>query len=428
MGISFGTEDPMDKGYTAACIAVGSELLGDDRVDTNSLTVARALAGHGVPVVEKRVIGDSVERLAEAIRELLDRVDVLVVTGGLGPTRDDITREAAAAALGRELEYNPEVEDWVRSRYDDLGRPMPELCRKMAYVVRGAAVLPNPRGAAPGQLISIRNRLLVLFPGVPWEMEAMLNNELLPEVAARSPGIRVHERIVLLGGVFESAVEERLEAFYERFGREDLTVLASCGVVRLALRVAGADTAAQKRLSDMESELRKALGAEVAGVDVCGLEEVVLTRLRASCQTLAAAESCTGGMLAARITDVPGASDAFLGGVVTYSNEAKENFVDVPHRLLVERGAVSEPVARAMAEGVRARFQSDWGVAITGIAGPSGGTEGKPVGLVHWAVAGSAGTVTEHRIFPGDRGAVRSWSVNSVLDLLRRQMDVVNPT
>ena len=417
----------MNRGFSAACIAVGSELLGDDRVDTNSLRIARALARYGVPVLEKRVIGDSVDRLSESIGELLDRVDVLVVTGGLGPTRDDVTREAAADALGRELVHNPEVEDWVRSRYEDLGRPMPELCRKMADVIRGASVLKNPRGAAPGQMISTRNHLLVLLPGVPWEMEVMFEREVLPEVSTRSPGLCVRQRTVLLGGVFESAVEERLELFYQRFGREHISVLASCGVVRLVLSLAGSDNAVEMRLSEMESVLRETLGTDVAGVDVGGLEHAVLSRLSAASQTLAAAESCTGGLLAARITDVPGASDVFLGGVVTYSNQAKEDFVDVPRAMLVEHGAVSEPVARAMAAGVRARFGSDWGVGITGIAGPSGGTEDKPVGLVHWAVAGPTDTVSEHRVFPGDRAAIRTWTVNLSLDLLRRRMDLVAP-
>lgn len=365
-------------------------------------------------------------RLSESIGELLDRVDLLVVTGGLGPTRDDVTREAAADALGRELIHNPEVEDWVRSRYEDLGRPMPELCRKMADVIRGASVLKNPRGAAPGQMISTRNHLLVLLPGVPWEMEVMLEREVLPEVATRSPGVRVRQRTVLLGGVFESAVEERLDPFYQRFGREHISVLASCGVVRLVLSLAGSDHAVEMRLSEMESLLRETLGTDVAGVDVGGLEHAVLSRLAAVSQTLAAAESCTGGLLATRITDVPGASHAFLGGVVTYSNQAKEDFVDVPRAILVENGAVSEPVARAMATGVRSRFGSDWGVGITGIAGPSGGTEDKPVGLVHWAVAGPAGTVSEHRVFPGDRAAIRTWAVNLSLDLLRRRMDLVD--
>jgi len=204
-------------------------------------------------------------------------------------------------------------------------------------------------------------------------------------------------------------------------------VLASCGVVRLVLSLAGSDNAVEMRLSEMESVLRETLGTDVAGVDVGGLEHAVLSRLSAASQTLAAAESCTGGLLAARITDVPGASDVFLGGVVTYSNQAKEDFVDVPRAMLVEHGAVSEPVARAMAAGVRARFGSDWGVGITGIAGPSGGTEDKPVGLVHWAVAGPTDTVSEHRVFPGDRAAIRTWTVNLSLDLLRRRMDLVAP-
>jgi nicotinamide-nucleotide amidase len=299
---------------------------------------------------------------------------------------------------------------------------MPELCQKMARVVEGARPIPNPRGAAPGMVVTVRDRLLAVLPGVPWEMEAMLATEIEPELGPIGQGSSVHSRTLLLGGVFESDVEERIQHLYDRFDGLQITILAKCGIVRLVLTATGDEVSAQGRLAEAEAAYRNALGTDVAGVDVNCLEEVVLGQLRQTSATLAAAESCTGGMLSSRITDLPGASENFLGGVVTYSNDAKENMVDVPHELLIEHGAVSEPVARAMAEGVRGRFGATWGVAITGIAGPSGGTEDKPVGLVHWAVAGPGGTAARHRVFPGDRGSVRLWSVHAVLDRLRREM------
>jgi len=412
----------MNSGRTAACIAVGTEMLRDDRVDRNSLTITRTLSRYGLEVVEKRVVGDTVDGVADAVRELLEKVDVVVVTGGLGPTADDVTREGVARGLGRELERNAEVEDWVSSRFEEVGRPMPPLCRKMAEVVRGASPLPNSRGAAPGMLISVRGRLLAVLPGVPWEMEEMLEAEIEPELALLGQGVSSFSRTLLVGGVFESSVEERIQHLYDRFGRQRITVLATCGVVRLVLTAVGEPVSAGRRLSEMETAFRQALGSDVAGVDVGGLEKVVLDRLVRTSTTLSAAESCTGGLLSARLTDVPGASEAFLGAVVTYSNEAKEQMVDVPHEMLLEHGAVSEPVVRAMAEGARMQFGADWGLGITGIAGPSGGTADKPVGLVHWAVAGPEGSVSKHRVFPGDRAAIRLWSVHAVLDLLRREI------
>jgi nicotinamide-nucleotide amidase len=412
----------MDSRRTGACVAVGSELLGEDRLDSNSLAITRTLARYGVRVVEKRTIGDSVDRIAATIRELLDRVDVVVLTGGLGPTRDDVTREAVAQALDRELVHDPEVEDWVRQRYAEHGREMPEIARQMARVVPGARSLPNTRGAAQGMLISTHGRLLAVLPGVPWEMEEMLRLELEPEVALWSAGDRRVARTLLLGGVYESEVEERIRPLYDRFGRENVTILAKCGVVRIVLSAEGAEASALRRVTEMEAAFCELLGNDVAAVELSTLEAVVLRELQRRGSTLAAAESCTGGLLSAMITDVPGASESFLGGVVTYSNDVKEKQVGVPHGLLVEHGAVSEPVARAMASGVRRELGADWGVGITGIAGPGGGTEEKPVGLVHWAVAGPTGVTAMHRVFPGDRPTVRLWSVHSVLDMLRRRL------
>jgi nicotinamide-nucleotide amidase len=407
---------------TAACLAVGSELLGERRLDSNSLTITRALARYGVTVVEKRVVGDSVERLANAIRELFDRHDVVVVTGGLGPTADDVTREAVARALERKIEPSAEVEGWIRARYAELGRQMPDICLTMARVVDGSTPLRNTRGSAPGLLIEGNGRLLAVFPGVPWEMEEMLERDLEPWVARSSSGVRNLSRTLLLGGVVESDTEEKIRHLYEDFGRENITILASYGVLRLVLSAEGDEADASKRLDAMESAFREVLEDDVAGVDVGGLPEVVLEGLKGRRQTLAVAESCTGGLMSAHLTDVPGASEVFLGGVVSYSNEAKEHLIDVPHEVLVDYGAVSEETARVMATGVRARFGSDWGVGITGIAGPTGGTEEKPVGLVHWSVAGPGGVWAMHRVFLGDRSIVREWSLNAALDLLRRRL------
>ena len=407
---------------TAACLAVGSELLGERRLDSNSLTITRALARHGVVVVEKRVVGDSVENIAAAISGLLERHDLVVVTGGLGPTADDLTREAVALALDRGLEPSAEVEAMIRSRYAELGREMPEICTTMARVVDGSRPLRNRRGSAPGLIVEMDGRLLAVFPGVPWEMEEMLERDLLPEVARWNPGVAKVERTLLLGGVVESEIEERVRHLYQRFGRDNVTILASYGVVRLVLSAEGEKAAALDRVDEMERAFREVLGEDVAGVDLDGLPEAVLGELRRKRMTLATAESCTGGLVSSRITDVAGASDVFLGGVVSYSNEVKEGVVGVAHDLLLEHGAVSEEVARAMAAGVREKIGADWGVGITGIAGPSGGTEEKPVGLVHWAVAGPDGISARHRVFLGDRAIIREWSGNAALDLLRRRL------
>jgi nicotinamide-nucleotide amidase len=245
----------MANGRTAACLAVGSELLGEVRLDSNSLAITRALGRHGFRVVEKRVVGDSEHAVAAAITELLGRVDVLIITGGLGPTADDITREAIARALGRRLDLDSQVEGWIRAAYEARGRAVPDASLRMAQVVRGARILPNRKGVAPGLLISTRERLLVALPGVPWEMEDMLEREVEPEIALRGGGARRFSRTLLLGGVYESAVEERVRHLYGRFGRDNITILASCGVVRLGVR-AGRAASAERRLTGMETAFR----------------------------------------------------------------------------------------------------------------------------------------------------------------------------
>lgn len=411
-----------DQRRTAACLAVGSELLGDSKLDRNSLSVTRSVARFGIRVAEKRVVGDDIETIASAVRDLAGSHDLVVVTGGLGPTADDLTREAVARALDRPIAHSDEVEGWIRDRYAAHGRPTPVFAPQMARVIEGSRPLPNNRGTAPGMLIEDRGRLIAVLPGPPWEMGEMLERDLLPELDRWNTGVVRLTRTLVLGGVFEADVEERVHHLYDRFGRENVTILASFGIVRLVLSAEGDEAAAHRLLDTMEGAFREILGDDVAGIDVSGLPEVVIDELRRHGQTLATAESCTGGLVGARLTDVAGASDVFVGGVVSYSNEVKEHQLGVPLDVLSDHGAVSEEVARAMASGARQRLGADWGIGITGIAGPTGGTEDKPVGLVHWAVAGPDGVWARHRVFPGDRSVVREWSLNSALDLLRRRL------
>ncbi len=408
---------------TAACLAVGSELLGGSRVDTNSLEVTRALARVGVRVTEKRIVGDEEESIATAIAVLLESVDLLVVTGGLGPTRDDVTRQGVERALGLHGRFDEQLMDSIRNRYQVLGLPMPEMCSRMAWRLPGAKMLPNPRGTAPGMLMWVDGSLLAVFPGVPAEMRAMLDAYLVPELETRNRGRVLTSRTLLLSGVVESVVEARMQPVYDRFGRENITILASPGVVRLILMAGGSGEEADQRLNDMERACRSVLGADVAGADAPSLAGLVLDRLRRRRERLATAESCTGGLVGKLVTDVPGASDVYVGGVVAYSNAVKASLLGVAPGVLDHDGAVSEATARAMAEGVRERLRSDWGIGVTGVAGPGGGTKDKPVGLVHWAVAGPGGTQHDHRVFPGDRTLVRVWSANLVLDLVRRMLD-----
>ncbi len=407
---------------TAACLAVGSELLGQSRVDTNSLKIAARLADFGIEMVEKRVVGDDPGRIADALSELLGAADVVVVTGGLGPTADDVTREAVARAVGRGLEHDHEVESWIRERYRRLGRDMPPLAMTMARVVQGARPLRPDRGTAPGLMLTTRGRLLAVFPGVPWELEGMLERDLVPELEMLQPGVRRVSRTLLLGGVVESDTEQRVRHLYDRFGRENVSILASAGVVRLVLTATGEEASARHHVGEMEHAYRDVLGDDVAGCDVGGLADVVVDGLRRQRQTVSVAESCTGGLLGAAITAVAGASDVFRGGVLSYADDVKHDLLDVSSADLRRHGAVSEEVARAMAEGVRRRVETDWGVGITGIAGPTGGSEDKPVGLVYWAVAGPQGCEVRRRVFAGDRERIREWSVNSALDLLRRRV------
>jgi nicotinamide-nucleotide amidase len=409
----------------AAILAVGSELLGTVRLDTNSLKLTALLDRHGVELRRKAVIGDSEEEVAGELRNLIPRVDLILITGGLGPTADDVTREAVAAALGRRLHFDEEVLASLERRFQSLGWRMPEVNRRQAWVVDGAEVLPNSRGTAPGMRIEHQGCNLFLFPGVPVELEGLMASALEPWLAERSGGVARETAVLKIAGLPESLVEERIAPAYEEFGRESITILANAGEIRLQATAQGPEPERRARLKAMTERLSALAGDAVFTThDEDTLESVIGGLLRDSHTTLTTAESCTGGLVAQRITAVPGSSDYFLGAAVTYSNELKTKLVGVPAEVIAAHGAVSEPVARAMAEGVRRELGSDWGIGITGVAGPGGGSEEKPVGTVHVAVAGPRDGEVEHRHLrlPGDRDRIRRFSSQIVLEMLRRRL------
>jgi nicotinamide-nucleotide amidase len=408
----------------AAILAVGSELLGTDRLDTNSLRLTQMLERHGVELRRKSVVGDSVEDISDELHSLLSRHDVVLVTGGLGPTADDVTREAAAMALGRGLRRDEQVLADIERRFRELGREMPAVNRKQADVIEGAELILNPRGTAPGMRIEGEGSALFLFPGVPYELDGMIESHLIPWLAERSGGAGRETVTLKVACLPESVVEERIAPAYEEFGREWITILASPGEIRLRATAAGPEPERRRRLEAMAARLRELAGDAVyASCEEDTLEGVVGELLRRAGATLTVAESCTGGLLAERITRVPGSSSYFLGGAVTYTNKLKAQVLGVPEETLREHGAVSEPVARAMAEAVRRVYRSDYGAGITGVAGPDGGSAAKPVGTVHVAVAGPDGRVVHRKVrFPGDRERVRWQSAQLALELLRRKL------
>jgi nicotinamide-nucleotide amidase len=406
----------------AAILAIGTELLGTERLDTNSLRLTRALAAHGVELVRKAVAGDSEAEIAAELASVLPRVDLMLVTGGLGPTSDDVTREAVAAALGRRLVFDGEVAARIESRFQAMGLRMSAVNRKQAEIVDGAEVLPNANGTAPGmRLAAPSGAVLFLFPGVPSELEAMIGTYLEPWLALRSGGAVRETAVLKVACVPESALEERIAPAYAEFGREAITILAKPGEIRLEMTATGPEAERRKRLAAMSARLAALAGEAVyADREADTLESVVGELLRRQGRTLTVAESCTGGLLAERLTRVPGSSEYFLGGAVVYTDALKTRLVGVPEALLAAHGAVSEEVARAMAEGVRRALASDYGIGITGVAGPGGGSAAKPVGTVHLAVAGPSGVSHRQVRFPGDRERVRWQSSQLALEMLRR--------
>jgi nicotinamide-nucleotide amidase len=403
---------------------VGSELLTPHRPDTNSLFLTGRLNDLGIEVRAKAIVGDDRADLAALLQQALARADLVLITGGLGPTDDDVTREAVAAALGRPMSEDGALLAGLRARFAARGLPMPEINRRQAQVPRGGVPLPNPNGSAPGLWIDVDSgefgRAVALLPGPPRELQPMFDQSVAPRLARESGGRRWRRRVLKLTGRAESQVDEVAQPVYGPFrdGETPIetTILAAPGQIELHLSAAGADLAAVDRaLDDGVARLAAALGPYVFSVDGRSLEAVVGDLLLSKDLRIALA--------LARLTEVPGSSSWVVGGVVAYANEVKISALGVAPDLIALHGAVSEPVATAMADGVRVRFSADVGLSITGIAGPAGGSPEKPVGTVVIAIAtGRAGSSVRTFRFPGDRRMVRQQATSAALDLVRRTL------
>lgn len=404
----------------AEIIAVGSELLTPDRLDTNSLFLTEELNAIGIEVLRKTIVGDNRESLTEAFRDALNRVPLIISSGGLGPTEDDLTRETVAELLRRKLQRNDKILQYIEGRFRQLGREMPQVNVRQAMVPEGADILENPRGTAPGLWLDDNGHSVVLLPGPPRELKPLFREQVLPRLHRRVSDVRMFHREIKVTGLGESHVEQRIVGIYKRFPEVNTTVLAAPGETQVHLRMWTNDTErAKKTLDEIVKGFEIALADRIFSQDGASLEEVLAHELTMHNATISAAESCTGGLLAQRLTSIPGSSSYFLGGLVCYSNELKTAWAGVPAELIQAKGAVSSEVAIALAEGIRRRVGSTFGVGITGIAGPGGGSEEKPVGTVHIALAHAGGVKERGVRFPGDREAIR-WQASQVaLDMVR---------
>ena len=411
----------------AEIIAIGSELLTPFRQDTNSLYLTEKLNELGVEVIFKTIVGDSRANLTQAATLALSRADIVIFMGGLGPTEDDLTRESVADALGLELGRDPEIVAALERRFAERGWKMSPNNNKQGDIIAGATVLPNANGTAPGQWISGRfegrEKIVILLPGPPHELRALFDEQCLSRLKAKLPTKFIATRVLRVALMGESQCDSRVAPIYKRYSDVDTTILAGAGEIQLHLKTRAASLeAAQNRVDALVEEIEDELGDFVVSDNGDPLEQIVNYYLQMRNITLAVAESCTGGLLAERLTSISGSSRYFLGGAVVYSNDLKTAFADVPADLIDHYGAVSQEVAIALAEGIRKRCGANLGAGITGVAGPTGGTLDKPVGLVFHALASENGTEVVERKFPGDRKRIRWFASTQALDMIRRKL------
>jgi len=445
---------------SAEIIAVGSELLTPERTDTNSLWLTEKLNGIGVEVKLKTIVGDDEARLEETIRDALKRSDIVITTGGLGPTEDDITRQVSGRAVARDLVYREELVVELRERFRRWSREMPEINKRQAYVIDGADILPNPNGSAVGMMFENgtppsrrppaqearagrphRSRrdggvptedcvsmdagvTLIVLPGPPREMQPMFENFVLPRLKKKTGGIFVKRRILRVSGMGESAVDEIIAPIYKAFKKTVQTsILFNKSEIEIHLTAkAKTDKEADATLEELAAKIADKLGTAVFALKGETMEEIIGKMLAENHKTLSVAESCTGGLIGMRITDVPGSSRYFVEGSVAYSNDAKKQTLFVTDEIINKFGAVSAETAEAMAAGMRSRSGSNYAISVTGIAGPDGGTEEKPVGTVFIGFADEAGAKSIKLMLPGDRYLIRWRSSQAALDYLRRQI------
>src|ERR1700677_716481 len=408
-------------------IAVGSELLTPYRQDTNSLFLTDRLLQLGVNVNFKTIVGDKLSHIAGAIRNALARTDILITMGGLGPTEDDLTRQAVAEALGIRLRRNPEIVGSLYARFAARRIQMTDNNARQADVLEGSEILENPRGTAPGQWLDTvfgdHRKLIILLPGPPNEVKAMFDEQCLERLRGLVPRRGIATRTLKLAMIGESAADARIAPIYTKYKDVETTILAHTGDITLNLLCAKAELeTAQARVDELAAKLEEEMEDYVYATQADSLEQIVLYYLGMRGATLAVAESCTGGLVSQRLTSISGSSRSFLGGAVVYSDELKTEFAGVPASVFEATGAVSRQIAVALAEGIRAKTLATFGLGITGIAGPGGGSEEKPVGLVYAAITDGDQTDVVERRFGGDRDHIRSWASQQALDLVRRRL------
>jgi nicotinamide-nucleotide amidase len=406
----------------AEIIAIGSELLTPHRTDTNSLWLTERLNSVGIEVQLKTVVGDDEAILEESLRDALRRSEVIISTGGLGPTEDDVTRKVFARVTGRQLKLDYEVLAGIRERFASRGYQMTPNNERQALILHGGKVLPNPNGSAPGIKIDQEGKLIVLLPGPPRENQPMFDDYVMPDLERMSRGVRIIRRVLKVTGLGESALDDMIAPIYKEYTNPSTTILFTDSEIEIHL-TASADTAARAEeiVEELTDKLEEKLGYYLYSTTGESLEEVVGHRLRLKQFTIATAESCTGGLVAERITRVPGSSDYFVGSVISYTNEVKSHLLDVPREMIERHGAVSGDVAEAMARGVKARTGATIGVSVTGTAGPGGGTDAVPVGTVYVGLADDVVTSNRRLVLPGDRHLIRWRASTAALEMVRRR-------
>jgi len=406
----------------AEIIAIGSELLTPYRTDTNSLWLTDRLNSVGIQVQLKTVVGDDEAILEESVRDAMRRSEVIISTGGLGPTEDDITRKVFARVLGRQLTLDYAVLEQIRERFASRGYQMTPNNERQALIPHGAAVLPNPNGTAPGIKIEQDGKLIVLLPGPPRENQPMFNDFVMSDLERMSRGVRISTRVLKVTGLGESALDDMIAPIYKEYANPVTTILFTDSEIEIHLR-ASAETGAraEELVEELTDKLEERLGYYLYSTHDESLEEVVGHQLRLKQFTIATAESCTGGLIAERLTRIPGSSDYFVGSIVSYSNESKTRLLGVPEEMIARHGAVSGEVAEAMARGARDRTGATIGVSVTGTAGPGGGTDAVPVGTVYVGLADDVVTSNRRLVLPGDRHLIRWRASTAALEMVRRR-------
>lgn len=406
----------------AEIIAIGSELLTPHRTDTNSLWLTERLNSVGIGVQLKTVVGDEEAILEESVRDAIKRSEVIISTGGLGPTEDDITRKVFARVTGRQLTLDYEVLAGIRERFASRGYQMTPNNERQALIPQGAKVLPNPNGSAPGMKIEHEGKLIVLLPGPPRENQPMFVNHVMADLERMSRGVRIAKRVLKVTGLGESALDDMIAPIYQEYTNPSTTILFTDSEVEIHLTATAETSAIAEGIAEeLTGKLEEKLGYYVYSTTGESLEEVVGHQLRVKQLTIATAESCTGGLVAERLTRAPGSSDYFAGSIVSYSNDAKTRLLGIPEETIERHGAVSGEVAEAMARGVKERVGASIGVSVTGTAGPGGGTDAVPVGTVYIGLADDVVTSNRRLVLPGDRHLVRWRSATAALEMIRRR-------